>query len=87
MAKRSGEGNVDNIIDELKILREKYNFNSLMIHDDCITEDRKWMTEFCDKYKINGFTQPFACQSRADFICYHEDIVKVMAETGLKLFL
>lgn len=77
--------NVDNVIEELRILREKYNFKSLMIHDDCITEDRKWMLEFCDKYKRSGFTQPFACQSRADFICYHEDIVKVMAETGLKL--
>ncbi len=74
-----------NVIQELMILREKYNFKSLMIHDDCITEDRQWVVEFCELYKKNGFNQPFACQSRADIICRNEDMVKLMTEVGLKL--
>ena len=78
---------VDNVIDELKLLREKLNFNSLMMHDDCLTEDRSWVTEFCDKYRKNGFRQPFVCQSRADIICKNEDMVKLMAKTGLAMFL
>jgi len=74
-----------NVIQELNILREKYDFKSMMIHDDCITEDKPWVIEFCRLYKENGFTQPFACQSRADIICRNEDMVALMSEVGLKL--
>ncbi len=74
-----------NVIQELKVLREKYGFKSMMIHDDCITEDRPWVIEFCRLYKENGFNQPFACQSRADIICRNEDMVALMSEVGLKV--
>ncbi len=74
-----------NVIEELLVLRKQYNFNSVMFHDDCITEDKAWVTEFCRLYKENNFTQPFACQSRADIICSNENMVKLMAQNGLKL--
>ncbi|MBU0605235.1 MAG: cobalamin-dependent protein, partial [Candidatus Omnitrophica bacterium] len=50
---------VKNVIDELKLLRERSNFQSLMIHDDCLTEDRAWVMDFCGQYRKNGFKQPF----------------------------
>ncbi|MFA6610392.1 MAG: radical SAM protein, partial [Candidatus Omnitrophota bacterium] len=78
---------VDNVIEELKLLRDKQDFQSLMIHDDCLTEDREWVLDFCAKYKENKFNQPFICQSRADIICKNEDMVKLMARTGLVMFL
>jgi len=74
-----------NVILELNKLQEKYNFKSMMIHDDCITEDKPWMIEFCRLYREGGFSQPFACQSRADIICRNEDMVGLMASVGLKL--
>ena len=74
-----------NVINELVLLQQRYHFRSVMFHDDCITEDRGWIREFCDLYRKNGFTQPFACQSRADIICANEDMVRLMAESGLKL--
>jgi radical SAM superfamily enzyme YgiQ (UPF0313 family) len=74
-----------NAIEELVELREKYDFRSMMIHDDCITEDREWVMEFCRLYSEKGFTQPFACQSRSDIICRNEDMVKLMSEVGLQL--
>jgi len=77
---------VENVIGELEILRDKYDFKSWMIHDDCITEDTEWVTAFCDAYTKAGFTQPFACQSRSDIICRHEAMVQKMADVGLKLF-
>jgi len=43
--------------------------------------------EFCKKYKEKGFTEPFACQSRADIICRNEDMVKELASAGLFMFL
>jgi anaerobic magnesium-protoporphyrin IX monomethyl ester cyclase len=74
-----------NMIKELNLLREKYHFKSMMIHDDCITEDRAWVMEFCRLYKENGFHQLFACQSRADILCRNEDMAAFMAEAGLKI--
>lgn len=78
---------VKNVMDELKLLRERSNFQSLMIHDDCLTEDRDWVMDFCAEYKRNRFNQPFVCQSRADIICRNEDMVKRMARSGLVMFL
>ena len=76
---------VNNVIKELIGLREKYNFKSMMIHDDCITEDRDWVYDFCKKYRAE-FNIPFACQSRADIVCRNEDMIKEMVQSGLKLF-
>ena len=84
--KRVRRRSADNVISELKELRKKYNFKSMMIHDDCLTEDRDWVREFCMKYRENNFTQPFACQTRADIVCNNEDTVKLMADSGLSLY-
>lgn len=78
---------VDNVIEELRLLRKKLNFQSLMIHDDCLTEDRPWVLEFCDKYRRERFRQPFVCQTRADIICTNDNMVKAMADAGLVMFL
>jgi radical SAM superfamily enzyme YgiQ (UPF0313 family) len=76
---------VGNVISELKYLRERYHFYSFMIHDDCLTEDRQWVMEFCRHYKAEGFVQPFVAQSRADIICKHPDMVEALSKAGLKL--
>jgi anaerobic magnesium-protoporphyrin IX monomethyl ester cyclase len=73
-----------NIVAELEVLRDKYRFNSLMFHDDTLTGDQDWVVEFCRLYRQRGFTQPFFCQSRADIIVRHEDMVALMAEAGCK---
>ena len=75
---------VENVIHELKMLRETYHFASFMFHDDCLTEDRRWVAEFTHRYQEEGFTQPFFCQSRADIIARHPDMVERMANAGLK---
>ncbi len=74
---------VSHVIGELKHLREKYRFNTLMIHDDCLTEDRDWVTAFCDAYQAEGFTQPFWCQARVDHVVRYEDMIRSMAQVGL----
>ncbi|MDO9464618.1 MAG: radical SAM protein [bacterium] len=78
---------VDNVVEELKILKKRYGFKSFLIHDDCLTEDKKWINEFCEKYKNNGFNQPFYCQTRADIICKNENLVKQMRDSGLAMFI
>lgn len=78
---------VPNILAELQQLHDRYGFNSFMFHDDCLTEDREWVIAFCQAYRAAGFTQPFFCQSRADIIVKNEDMVKMMAEAGLRGYL
>jgi anaerobic magnesium-protoporphyrin IX monomethyl ester cyclase len=73
-----------NVVAELAALRDRYHFASFMFHDDCLTEDRTWVLEFCDRYEEGGFTQPFFCQSRADIIGKNEDMVQRMAQVGLR---
>ena len=75
---------VDDVMAELVMLRDAFGFNSLMFHDDCLTEDRDWVEAFCTAYRDAGFTQPFFCQSRADIIVKNEDMVALMAAVGLK---
>lgn len=77
---------VKNVIAELKIMREKYDFKSFIVLDDCLTEDKKWIDEFCDEYIKHGFNQPFVIQSRVDFICKNEHLVEKLAKAGLKAF-
>jgi anaerobic magnesium-protoporphyrin IX monomethyl ester cyclase len=75
---------VDNVLQELRALVDRHSIASFMFHDDCLTEDREWVMEFTEKYPAEGFTMPFFCQSRADIIVKHEDMVKRMAEVGLR---
>jgi len=82
--RRTRRRSVANVMAELETLRERYHFASFMFHDDTLTEDRDWVTEFTGAYRARGFTQPFFCQSRADIIVKHEDMVARMARAGLR---
>lgn len=82
--KRTRRRSVDNVIAELHELTSRYHIASFMFHDDCLTEDRQWVMEFTERYRREGFTQPFFCQSRADIIVKNEDMVARMAEVGLR---
>jgi radical SAM superfamily enzyme YgiQ (UPF0313 family) len=81
--KRTRRRSVDSVIAELHELVDAYHLASFMFHDDCLTEDRAWVTEFTDKYIAEGFNLPFFCQSRADIVVKHKDMVARMAEAGL----
>ena len=76
---------VSNVIDELTYLKENFAFNSFMIHDDCLTEDREWIIEFCKSYKEKEFNKPFVIQSRADIICRNRDMIETLYDAGLRL--
>jgi radical SAM superfamily enzyme YgiQ (UPF0313 family) len=78
---------VPHVIDEIKTLRDKYDYGTLFFIDDSFTQNVKWVYEFCEEYVKNKFRRPFACMSRADIICKHPDMVRAMRRAGLTMFL
>ncbi|WP_447603134.1 B12-binding domain-containing radical SAM protein [Nitrospira sp. Nam80] len=71
------------VIDELRLLKERFRFRSWMAHDDLFFINHRWTREFCRQYRAAGFTEPYICQMRADLMCRYPDVVKEMAESGL----
>jgi radical SAM superfamily enzyme YgiQ (UPF0313 family) len=76
---------VDNVIEELKYLDGVYGFRSLQFWDDCFTESKDWVIEFCHKYRKAGFTQNFVCQTRADIVCKNPEMMKELKRAGLAM--
>ncbi len=76
---------VDNVMEELKILREKYHFNSLFFWDYSVTLNEKWLWEFCEKYERNGFKAHISANSRVDAICRNEKAMERLSEIGLRM--
>ena len=74
---------VDNMIEELLMLKEKYNPDCVMIHDDTFLFQPKWIEEFIEKYPKVGL--PFWASGRADGICHHPDLVQKLVNVGWEL--
>lgn len=77
---------VDHVIGELKELREKHHFKSITWWDDTFTLNKVWLKEFCEKYKAEGFDAEMVVCNRADIICRDEEVVRMLAEIGVKWF-
>ena len=74
---------VQNVIEELNILYNRYKFNSVKFYDYTFTQYSEWVEEFCDLYAPIG--KPFWIQSRADLICRRPDLLRNLKQVGLKL--
>ncbi len=51
---------VDNVIDELKLAKKKYDIRTVIFHDEIFTYDVGWLREFANKYK-KEINLPFFC--------------------------
>lgn len=70
---------VENLLAELQMMRKKYGVSYFEFADETFTLRRKWVLEFCEKYKkILGF--PFIFQTRCDAVDY--EILKAIREAG-----
>jgi radical SAM superfamily enzyme YgiQ (UPF0313 family) len=76
--------NIDHFFNEIEFLNTKYNFQTLMIDDDSFTLNPDYTLKFCDLYE-QKIGKPFFCQSRADFICKHPDVMKRLKQAGLNM--
>jgi radical SAM superfamily enzyme YgiQ (UPF0313 family) len=82
--KRTRRRSVSNVVGELREMADNCGIASFMFHDDCLTEDREWVMGFTRAYMDEGLTMPFFCQTRADIIVRHQDMVERMVAAGLR---
>ncbi|MCP3893536.1 MAG: B12-binding domain-containing radical SAM protein, partial [Bacteroides sp.] len=75
---------VDSVCEELAILKEKYNYQSVLFWDDTFAMNPKWIHEFCEKYKGGG---DIIANCRSDIVCDKPEMIKELAEHGLETLL
>ena len=76
----------ENVVAELRFLKEEYNFKSITFWDDTFTMSKKWIADFCDLYEQENFGATIVACSRADIICKNEAMVERLASVGCDWF-
>jgi radical SAM superfamily enzyme YgiQ (UPF0313 family) len=69
-----------NVVDEMLMLKQKYNPDIMWISDDVLTINRKWSLQFFDEVKRRGAAHPYECLSRVDLV--DQEILRGMKESG-----
>jgi radical SAM superfamily enzyme YgiQ (UPF0313 family) len=72
---------VDNVINELIILKQMYHPHNIEFHDDVFILDKKWLNEFCVKFK-DIIDIPYDISLRVELVT--EDIVAKLKKSGCK---
>lgn len=75
-----------NVVEELRALKNEFDFKSITFWDDTFTVNLEWTFEFCDLYEKEKFGATIVACNRADIICRNESIVKRLREIGLDWF-
>lgn len=71
---------VERLIEEIKLLKEKYGAKGLLILDSTFTVNKKWVEKFCKEYIKTNLGLPWACNSRVDTV--DENLFRLMKEAG-----
>lgn len=72
---------VDNIIAEIRQIRERHDIRTVYMQDDTFILNKAWVREFCRKYR-EEIGLPFICLVRADLA--DGKTIRLLAETGCK---
>lgn len=70
---------VDNVINELKAMKERYHFREVDFKDNVFTMNKEWVLEFLDRYK-KEIGVPYRALSHV--LCMDEEIAMAMKESG-----
>lgn len=71
---------VEDVVDEVAWLAERYRPDQLWYADDVFTINRRWFLQYAAALKARGLRIPFECISRADRI--DEAVADALAEMG-----
>lgn len=70
---------VKNVIEELKLVKEKYRPKRIKFYDDVLIYDRKWILKFCEEY-AKEIKLPFITHVRVNLVT--EEIVRALKNAG-----
>jgi len=71
---------VENVIDEIKMLTDKYKLDAIFFPDEAFTVKKDWVFDFCEKLKKEDLKLKWACQMRVHPI--DEEVLKVLKSAG-----
>lgn len=81
--KKYRQKTVERVLDELKYINNRFNFNSIMFYDDCLLAHKKFLYELLTKFsKVKKIE--FMLQGRVNNICQLGDEIADLKEIGLK---
>ena len=71
-------------IDNVKLLKEKYDVDFVSIMDENMTSNLKWTKEFCELYVKEGLTEsvPWGTLGDAPSVAVKPEIIKIMKDAG-----
>ena len=72
---------VENVLDEMKYLKESFGVTGIYFNDDTFATDVDWLKEFCEKLNKSGLKMVWGCQTRAN-IAQNIEILKIMKDGG-----
>ncbi len=71
----------DSLVQELKLLVEKYSIDAFMFEDSTFIVDHQWVTEICSLMSSEGLKLKWCCNVRADLLT--EELLDTMVSAGL----
>jgi len=71
---------IDHVVDEIKLVKEKYGTILFSFKDDSFTVNKKRVEQFCDKLIAEKLKINWECNTRVDLI--GEDILRKMKKAG-----
>ncbi|OGF25563.1 hypothetical protein A2331_01720 [Candidatus Falkowbacteria bacterium RIFOXYB2_FULL_34_18] len=72
--------NIDKLIDEIELLKNKYRARGIFFLDSTFTLNKEWVEEFCKKFIEKKIKIPWACNSRVDTV--NEEMLRLMKRAG-----
>lgn len=70
----------EKVAEELQLIKEQYNPDSLWFVDDVFTISHKWLSAFRDELKKRDLIIPYECITRADRM--NEEVIRILKDTG-----
>jgi len=68
------------VVEELRIIKESYNPDSIWFVDDVFTVSHLWLNEFNEELKKHDVKINYECITRSDRM--NEDVLRIMKESG-----
>ena len=71
---------VKDVVDEMLMLKQRYQPDIMWISDDVLTINKRWTHDFVREVKARNAQHPYECLSRADLV--DREILEGLRETG-----